>query len=179
MNCARRLSWSSVCAEVGLMGLDTTDPVQFSTLRDVISTLRWNGMEFNSFPKELVDPDYDVTILLRGPLLTSDPATLAADLCTRNFGLYGTLRVISSHLYADSDLTKEGKPMKGWKLIRLVADDLFMDALQHYHVKYCFTLGCKHARIRGGRSERVVEPDPVSRSRSLKRSTSSLSLIHI
>ena len=79
---------------------------------------------------------------------------MAQDLCARNKGLYGTLRVVSTHHYPDTDVNLTKQSMKNWRLVRLTGDDLFHDSLVFHHVRHDFVLGGDVVRIHGGRSPR-------------------------
>ena len=160
--CATVLSWCSVWCEVGLMGLVVTDLEQMRLFREAIAATVYGGEEFNSFPKDLLAPSPEVSTILKGVLADVNLHTLPKELCVRNPGLYGGLQIISVHKYDSTDVTKDGRSMRGWKLVRILADDLFLRAIQTFDDDHGFTLGGGKIRVRGGRRHKVqrIFPHP-------------------
>ena len=73
----------------------------------------------------------------------------------RNEGLYGGMQSIAAHTYKDGETTLDGRSKAGWKMVRFLANDDFLMALEDYPKDFRFTLGSGKIQIRGGR-RRVV-----------------------
>ena len=136
------------------MGLYTSDRGHLTAFRRVLAGVRWDGKEYNTFPLSAVTPSDDITVVLRDNLRDYDLKDLCQDLCYRNDGLYGTLHAVNVHYYHDHDVTKAKESMASWRMVWLVGDQLFHEALRHFHIKHPFKLGSDFVRVRGGRLER-------------------------
>ena len=156
--CTKVVAWNSLFSDVGLMGLYSSDRAHLTAFRRVLAGVRWDGKEYNTFPMSAVAPSEDLTVVLRTKLLDYDLKDLCQDLCYRNDGLYGTLRAVNVHFYADNDVTKAGESMRKWRMVWLVGDQLFHESLRLFHIKHDFKIGSDFVRVQGGRLERPSGP---------------------
>ena len=73
-----------------------------------------------------------MSIILKGSLATYELDSLPVELCLRNPGLYGALQIIGADKYEAGEKTKDGRSKAGWKMVRALADDDFLEALTEF-----------------------------------------------
>ena len=132
MKCAKAVDWCNAWSEMGLFGLYTSDSLAFRIFREAVAAITWKGMEFNSYPKDGLSNQPDISILLQGPLLTYDVKALTKDLCDRNYGLYGCLKVIGVTGFGDKEVSRKEKSKKGWRLVQVKGDNTFLTSLKSF-----------------------------------------------
>ena len=65
-DCITVLQWCSMWNEAGVMGLSTKDRVQMDIYHEAIAAMVYKGEEFNSYPKDALQPTSEVSLILKG-----------------------------------------------------------------------------------------------------------------
>ena len=178
LQCSGVLAWSSQWGGgIGLMGLRVTNPRALHIFRRTLSEVRIGGMWYNSYPKDFLNHDSEVSVYLRSNLRCFDIEFLPHSLYEKNRLLDGEIMVRYSkhHDYVDTPKPDNSFFQEGGKIIILQVDDQFLQSLQKYPPNYSFRLGSSTVKIK----PEVDGPDislnsSISTSTTIDASSSSL-----
>lgn len=153
LSCGSVLDW---CSEwgggggVGLLGLRVIHPRELNTFRTVITEIRIGGLWYNTYPKDFLAHNTEVSVLLKQELRCLDLQFLPHSLFEKNSLLSGNIRVrYSRHRdERNDDPTVAPLLQDGGKVVILEADEEFALSLQSYPNNYSFRLGSYTAKLR-------------------------------
>ena len=142
--------WATAWGGVGLIGLDTSDRSKMHDFRSMIAGASLGGHVFNTFPRDLLLAAKELTLLLKEEMAGFQLQCVPKELFDRTSELHGTLQVTASYDYEDGEKTTLGVSKRGWRLVELVGDSIFLDALRVFSSSHYFPLGTTSVKIRGG-----------------------------
>ena len=111
----------------------------------------YKGMDYDTFPKEVVTMKPDLTILLRSNMKSFQLEVLPKVLFSRNKDrLAGSLRVLSTKMFLDGETSHKGEAKENWRQISLKGDEQVLRCLRFIPESSPFLLGVEAVQIRGG-----------------------------
>ena len=152
------LRWTNPWGNVTVMGLDSTDLGLLLKFRTFLTTLRYGHQYFNTFPKDAMNNNFGLSILLRSDLREFREEFLAEALFARN-DLHGILETLQSETFTAADTTRAGVSKNGWRNVLLEADETFLKSLSAFTSSHWFNIGPAAVQIHGGerRAETYAE----------------------
>ena len=144
------VSWSKEWKGVGVVGLNSANLDYLEEWRGMVVQMVFPGFELDTFPKDCLLVGSELTILLKDRHRSYDLKYLPFSLFSRNKGLYGKVRVTHSKTYTSSDTTWQGISKKGWRLVYLAGDTIFMDSLKAFPSNFGFKIGSSKVQMWGG-----------------------------
>ena len=158
------INWCNPWGNIPLLGLLTNDLDKLSKFRTFVSTLRFQNLHFNTFIKEAMVANMDITVLLKTDYREIDVQKLPAILFAHN-DLHGALDIPKHEDFVEGDTTRSGISKQGWKLLTLVGDEIFLDSLSHFTENHWFNIGVGSIQIRGGQRKEESDFDAAARKR--------------
>lgn len=149
--CGGVLVWSSQWGGgVGLLGLNVTNPRALHIFRRVISEVRIGGMWYNTYPKNCLTFENEVSVFLRSELRCFDLEFLPNSLFENNRLLDGDIRVRYSKHHDKLNTDQDANPFlsNGGKIIIMEVDDKFLSSMQKYPTNYSFRLGSSTVKMK-------------------------------
>ena len=125
-----------------------------SSMEDFRSHLaRWSsrGMDFDTFPKDVVTMKSDISIILRSNMKCFMIEVLPKVLFMRNKHLIaGSLRVLATKFFPAGKMSQRGESKEHWRQIELKGDEQVMRCLRFIPESTPFLLGVEPVQLRGG-----------------------------
>ena len=148
--CEAAFKWGNMWGKVGLVGLSPKNTRHINEYRELIEGQLLGDTRFTLFPKDALEKQGSISVLLRSNFRSLDPLVLPSRLLRRSRRLRGGLKVTHIKEYADSDRSRQGACKAGWRLILMQGDEEFMKSLEYYGQEHRFPVGSGHVIIRGG-----------------------------
>ena len=144
------VEWAEEWKGVGIVGLSVDNLDLLEEWRGMVVQLDIPGHRLDTFPKDCLLVGTELTALLKDKFRFYELKWLPYSLFSRNKGLHGKVRVTYSKTYTASDTTFTGISKKGWRLVYLAGDSIFMDSLKAFTSNYGFLMGSGRIQIWGG-----------------------------
>lgn len=122
-----------------------------SQFRNHLINWSYKGMDYETFPKDVITMKPDLSILLRNNMKSFQLEVLPKILFSRNKDrLAGALRVLSHRTFPDGEKSHKGESKENWRQVDLQADEQVMRCLRVIPESSPFLLGVETVQIRGG-----------------------------
>ena len=134
-----------------LIFLSTASRENMDNFRRAITDATYKNMVFDSFPKDALTNQMDISILLRSSMKAWNIEIIPKVLFKRNADcLAGALKVVSTSYFPNGEVSHKGESKADWRKINLAGDDQFMRCLRNFPEGHAFVLGVDAVQIRGG-----------------------------
>ena len=156
--------------------LSADDMVAADGFRRHLSCTTFQGMDYDTFPKEVATQTPDISILLRNNMKLFAHEIIPKVLFARNQErLAGTLRVLSTRHFPAGEKSHKGELKDNWRQIDLKGDDQVMRCLRFIPESSPFKLGVEMVQIKGGLRPQEPEVSRMLGKRTWSATTSSSS----
>ena len=146
----RIVEWGEEWRGCGLVSLLAHDLEALEEWRILLTQIQCPGFELDSFPRDCLLVGTELSILMKERFRHYDLKWLPFSIFARNTKLHGKLRVTHSKTYGAEDFTFSGVCKKGWRLVYLMGDSLFMESLKLFTANHGFRVGSGKLQIWGG-----------------------------
>ena len=134
-----------------LVYLSTKSVEEIDGFRRFAAGWEYGGHTFDTYPKDALTAQSDISILLRGSMKAWKTELTPKVLFKRNIdSLAGKLRVASSSFFLPNEVSHKGESKAAWRKINLTGDDQFHRCLRNFPESHPFFLGADAVQIRGG-----------------------------
>ena len=136
----------------------TTRTELMEEFRRHVARHTFKGLDFDTFPKDIVTAKPDISILLRNNMKLFATELIPKVLFMRNKHiLAGALRVLSTSSFKAGEVSQRGEAKDNWRQVQLKGDDQLLRCLRFLPESTPFMLGVEPVQIKGGL--RPQEPD--------------------
>lgn len=158
---ARSGKWGKVQTLI----LSTSDVDAMLDFRRSVSTMTFQGFQFDTFPKDAATVKADINILLKDSMKAFKTELIPKVLFSRNPEiLAGSLRVLSTRFFGEGEKSHKGESKEHWRVVELQGSEQLMRCLRSIPESRPFLLGYDTAQIRGGL--RPEEPNLAGHKRN-------------
>ena len=162
---AEDLPGSTAYARTGKWGLVQTivlhsgDMEALEEFRRYVSLWQYKDHSFDTFPRDVALAKPELSILLRASMKTFQTDIIPKVLFNRNKTvLAGSLRVVSTTFFRNTDISHKGESKEYWRSIDLKGDEQLLRCLRFLPESRPLLLGYDAVQIRGGLRPQEILP---------------------